>query len=188
MLQYRPTDDNKVSRDFYSPARDVAYCGINIIRAGLENLDNLIASDNAKELVMYNITTEELDDAASKLAIALNNIDKMDSKTALKNSGFSDVRLSVQNVILANIGLALIDATFYAVKDVSTPENGPPPSIKEAREELLNYINNQQSQTIRKISFNINKAAIKVKGVIGTIKRKIGQFFNESGDISDFVL
>lgn len=137
LLQWRPRDGAKSNvRDaFYSPQRDLAYVGPEIIKRAMQALrEELWEPWLAEFLHSLDITEQTLIDteAPRKLAEAVNSIIKAKTPpAALETSGFDKLPAAVQLLFYARIGQVLLAATWSAVKDVSAPDSAPPATLQD---------------------------------------------------------
>ena len=135
LLQWRPKDGKANTRDaFYSPARDLAYIGPEIIKRAMSSLDGTIEPWLAEFLVTNNVTIDTLIEtkAPLKFATAVNQIIKAASPVdAVEASGFAELPAAIQLLIYARIGQVMLAATWSCVKDVSAPDSSPPAAIED---------------------------------------------------------
>lgn len=131
-LQIRPIGATPVDRAYYNPGRDLANCGVNISRVGMQILDNWLKQESAKKFLENNgITVTDVLNTVDKLGSAFQDIYVLGSLDALEKSGFSSAPTAAKLFILAALGRAFLDATFFAVKDTFSPDGTPPLSVKE---------------------------------------------------------
>ena len=137
LLQWRPKDGRSQNiRDaFYSPARDLAYVGPEIIKRAVMALREEHWEPWLKEFLHSQKITEETlieTEAPRKLAIAVNGIIKEETPpAALEASGFAALPAPIQLLFYARIGQVLLAATWSAVKDINAPDNAPPASLQD---------------------------------------------------------
>lgn len=157
MLQYRPTEGTVPDRLYYSPARDLANCGVGIITAAMTFLEEDI---NAGKFTFSDFTIEDLEAAVEKLGKAVSNILEKTDQEALLESGFLDCDPAIINTVLSYIGKALIYSTYIAIKDVHCLGDKPPLAV----EDFINQINEYHKQIVtRTIMRKTSRAFRKVK-------------------------
>lgn len=135
LLQWRPKDGKANTRDaFYSPARDLAHIGPEIVKRAMQSLDAPLEPWLAAFLDEQGITIDKIVDeqAPLKMARVVNQIvQTQDLGEALKTSGFEDLPAAIQLLFYARIGQVALAATWSAVKDVSLPDSAPPAGLEE---------------------------------------------------------
>jgi hypothetical protein len=136
LLQWRPKDGKANVRDaFYSPSRDLAYVGPEIIKRAVCALREELWEPWLAEVMLRNDVNEKLlidTEAPLKLAKAVNSIIKEETPpAAMAASGFDALPGAIQLLFYARIGQVLLAATWSAVKDIHAPDSAPPATLQD---------------------------------------------------------
>jgi len=147
MLQVRPLVGTPADRQFYNPARDLANCGLNIVHVGMQFLDHWLKLPETRSYMeANNITDREVYEAVAKFGDMFVDVLTTRAHEAARLSGFDKVRLAVRNLILAAIGYAFTDATFFAVQESFAADGTPPISrdelVKEVKQLCMKRLEN----------------------------------------------
>lgn len=131
-IQYRGKAGNELDRAFYSPQRDIAYIGPDLIRASLAALDEQWQEPWFKEYwAQQGLTEEQLGEAAKLLGAACNRMmDDANPVLALEAVGFDKQPGAVQMAIYTKMGQVLLAAIWAGVKDVGTAGSDPPERVQ----------------------------------------------------------
>lgn len=132
MLQARPLIGTPADRQFYNPGRDLAHCGVNIARIAMGFLDKWLKEPPVRKFMQDNgITDAHVYEAVEKFSDAFADILGARSIDAIHNAGFTAQPFAAQVLVLAALGLTMMDATWFAVKDVCVADGTPPLSVNE---------------------------------------------------------
>ena len=150
LLQWRPKDSKDIAlrNAYYSPARDIAYCGPIIVERAMKALNEECWEPWLKEHLAHDgITVDTIieTEAPLKMARTLNKIISHSLQDALQESEFTLLPAGIQMLFYARIGQLLLAALFCGVKDVNAPEDDPPATIQS----LLAETERQLSATMR---------------------------------------
>jgi len=121
------------SGPLYNPERDYAYITPTLMRIAIENLDNLIATNNTDAITPVEIVkiAECLADAQRDFVNAADPVQSLEQ--ALRRHGFYDFRPCVRRLLFASIGEVCCAAWFTAVREVSVVGEESPASEDMAR-------------------------------------------------------
>lgn len=116
----------------YSPERDLAHAGTDLVRASMYALDEQYYEDWFREFFAANgLEERDLVEGCTKFVEGFNKIIGMaDPPTALADSGFSALPHPVQLAFYCKLGQVFLSAIWSAVKDVSRPDSDPPVTIE----------------------------------------------------------
>lgn len=118
---------------WYTPARDVANIGPELVRLGVVSLEEKFWEPWFKQYMAdHSLSYEDLGPAAVKLAKGVNRIIALGNPTeALQESGFSELPPPLQAAFYCKMGQVLLAAIWAGIKDVSQPDSSPPPTIAD---------------------------------------------------------
>jgi hypothetical protein len=127
----------------YSPERDLAHCGTELVRATMYALDEKYYEDWFKEFFdAHDLTEQDLVIACEKFSHAFNKVINIsDPPKALAEEGFSSLPYPVQLAFYCKLGQVFLSAIWSAIKDVSRPDSDPPVTIEELVEDVCNVAN-----------------------------------------------
>jgi hypothetical protein len=137
LLQWRPKEPTKINTRtaFYSPARDLAYVGPEVVKRAMQALRTESWEPWLKAFLdAHGISEDTLieTEAPRKLALAMNQIIRAETPPkALEDSGFAALSAEIQLLFYARIGQVFLAALWSAVKDTHAPDDTPPPTIED---------------------------------------------------------
>lgn len=108
----------------YSPERDLAYVGPTVMRAGIDSLEQLLKSDDIRDmLTLHGCDASHVAGAvqayAESQSLFVGTSDVLTTGEALQAGGFATQPLIAQQLVLAALGAALTGAWFKAVRDTT---------------------------------------------------------------------
>lgn len=152
MLQYRPLEGELATRGYYSPHRDLAYCGIGLLQSGLLLLDRKLASSSPelKEFMRLNDLTEaDTDEVARRLADMFNLItSKYSLEESWEKSKLDKTPIAARALVFTYLGESLICAIYQCMRDQLLPETDPPSEIKEFNKLIIDFTLSQRHKTL----------------------------------------
>jgi len=148
LFQLRRNDARTQRDPWYTPERDIAHIGPNIVHGAMVSIEEKYWEPWFRDFLHDNgVTYQEVLDteAPRKMARALSQVIKLKNPAvALEQSGFSDLRPAIQALFYVRLGQVLLATVWSGVKDVGKPDDGPPASFQD----LLNDINTQFHEII----------------------------------------
>ena len=132
-LQFKVNPKTPQDARFYSPERDLAYIGSDLIRASMYALDDQYQEEWFKEfLAKYAVDEKDMAEAAATLAQACNRIIGDENPVvALEAVGFTELPPPLQMALYCKMGQVLLSAIWSGVKDTSKQGSEPPATIQE---------------------------------------------------------
>jgi hypothetical protein len=146
IFQIRRKDARAGQRDpFYSPERDVAYIGPNVIHGAMVSIEEKFWEPWLREFMDANGIDYQAvvdSDAPTLMAEALNTIiHTANPVVALEAAGFTKLPHAIQMLFYARIGQCFLASLWASVKDVAKPEDVPPASIQSLLADVNDHFN-----------------------------------------------
>lgn len=137
MFQLRRLQSRGGVRDpFYSPERDLAYLGPNLVYLAMEYLSRLPDDDPWLTCLAQPVEESQLLPAVHGLGKAMCQVIQTgDLEQALESSGFAQADAAAKLLIYAAIGKVALAAVWSTVKDVHRPQDSPPLAFTQLFEE-----------------------------------------------------
>ena len=132
-LQYRRKTPRAGTRDpYYTPERDLAYIGPELVYQAIASLEPDADSIFRKFISEHEIAETDVESAVRLFAkMCAEVISEKDPDTAAKQVRFDEVDLDLRIVILSALGAIALGAIWSGVKDVNTPDAEPPAAIED---------------------------------------------------------
>jgi len=118
---------------YYCPERDLAHIGPGFMQeVGRSFQDGWIEPWFQEFIDKFNLTEDQMADAAGKLARAFNKvISHSDPIQALTEEGFTELSPAMQVAFYCRMGQVALGGIWAGIKDVNQPDDHPPVEIRE---------------------------------------------------------
>jgi hypothetical protein len=129
MLHYRPRESQRdLGGAFYSPRRDLAHIGVDLMRASVFAHEEQFQEAWYKAfLEQHGLTKESIEEGLKLLAgMAKRIVDDTNPAVAAEATGFSELPPAVQLAVYGKLGQVFLAAVWKGVKDVKMANSGTP--------------------------------------------------------------